>query len=62
MAEWDFQDLGPREGLCQPRAYIPPAIGPLAARAETPCVQDSQLRSSLLLDYLSPLHDQVRFS
>lgn len=62
MAERDFQDFGPREGLCQPRAYISPALGPLAARTETPCVWDSQLRSSLLLDFLSPLHDQVRFS
>ena len=62
IAEQDFQDFGPPEGLYQSLSYIPAAFDPSAERADTPRIWDSQLQSSLLLDCPSPLHDQVWFS
>jgi len=61
MAERDFQDFSPPEGLCQPLSYPPAALYPSAERADTPKIWDSQLQSSLLLDCLSPFHDKVWF-
>ena len=59
MAERDFQDFGPQHSLYQPPAYIPAELASFAARADTPRIWDSQPFSFLLLDHLSPFHDQV---